>query len=980
MKIKEAHIYGFEKWIDEKVSFPQERLVCFYGENETGKSSLQSFILFILFGFKPSERKKHYPLGSSRMGGKLLLLDKRLGRFTIERLDGVRDGKALCSFSDGSSQGEEWLEDYLKGMDQSLYESIFSYSTKDLAQVDLTKGENLGDVLLTIGLTGYRNLYDIEKRIADEKGKLFKPQGSVPSLNKALGEYDDLVIKQKDMKSKLSHYKEKQNRYDELSRKSASLKRQIEETEIDREITGRKLNHFSTISELFLTEKNLEGFKEEINFPKEGIQRLSEVKDKINPLQSEMNIYKSQYEEALEAAQAIEIPDQVRIEKVKEMIKLKEDYLEYEGKLSDLQENIESLRNRIESNLVNWQLPIAYEELRHLHFPFYIEDKWRECRHTYDRLSAEGQKEKEEIKKLNSGLEEIRQAKLELEKQLLSEEKIKEKKRILENDEEMKRKEQSLEQRKVWEKHRKQKEQFQKKLGLTSFIGFILLLGTGFLLKDSLYYFFAIAFLIFGSAQYFFGKQTLQQTEQLFQVVKKGEVTQASREEIEEIKTSLERQDQLKEKLERLKAREEDLQNNVRDSKHSMERIKEREATLDEQIDEQIQSFPFLATLEVAYWPEIYQRINQLLEENEDILKYEENRKSKNLELEKIEDQLLQAYKEIFEREVPFSKTLFEDFESLKQETDRQMTFRKSKEVNAADYEKKMKDSKIKLQPLLEEREQLFRQAQVDHEDQFYEQGKIVEQKEALQNKYHQLNNQLSLIFSMEELRKLKRDKETEESLKAQYENLKTHLESLRKDHDSSRKEQSDLKAEIKQLESSEDYSEMLHHLALKEEELKRMATDWAIYQSAEAALQKAKQTYQKKYMLEIVDYMEEVFSRITDGKYNRIIPPSEKEEFTVQSNKGNKFRVEQLSQGTIEQLYISLKLSLAYVMTDKHPVPFMIDDAFVHFDEKRLNRIIDILLSLSKDKQIILFTCKKEVIEKIENKHIVILEGEDAV
>src|SRR5699024_912961 len=127
-------------------------------------------------------------------------------------------------------------------------------------------------------------------------------------------------------------------------------------------------------------------------------------------------------------------------------------------------------------------------------------------------------------------------------------------------------------------------------------------------------------------------------------------------------------------------------------------------------------------------------------------------------------------------------------------------------------------------------------------------------------------------------------------SLKAQYENLKNHLESLRKDHDSSRKEQSDLKAEIKQLESSEDYSEMLHHLALKEEELKRMATDWAIYQSAEAALQKAKQTYQKKYMLEIVDYMEEVFSRITDGKYNRIIPPSEKEEFTVQSNKGNKF------------------------------------------------------------------------------------------
>ena len=83
---------------------------------------------------------------------------------------------------------------------------------------------------------------------------------------------------------------------------------------------------------------------------------------------------------------------------------------------------------------------------------------------------------------------------------------------------------------------------------------------------------------------------------------------------------------------------------------------------------------------------------------------------------------------------------------------------------------------------------------------------------------------------------------------------------------------------------------------------------------------------------------------------------------------------VESLSQGTLELLYIALRIATTNEVFGENEL-IIFDDAFNNFDDKRLKKILYYLVNLSKNRQIILFTCQsreKETVERIEFTNIV--------
>ena len=62
-------------------------------------------------------------------------------------------------------------------------------------------------------------------------------------------------------------------------------------------------------------------------------------------------------------------------------------------------------------------------------------------------------------------------------------------------------------------------------------------------------------------------------------------------------------------------------------------------------------------------------------------------------------------------------------------------------------------------------------------------------------------------------------------------------------------------------------------------------------------------------------------------------------------------------SEGTIDQLYLALRLAVARELTPT--APLVLDDALVRFDDARHAAAMDILRQESQDKQVILFTCQ---------------------
>ena len=62
-------------------------------------------------------------------------------------------------------------------------------------------------------------------------------------------------------------------------------------------------------------------------------------------------------------------------------------------------------------------------------------------------------------------------------------------------------------------------------------------------------------------------------------------------------------------------------------------------------------------------------------------------------------------------------------------------------------------------------------------------------------------------------------------------------------------------------------------------------------------------------------------------------------------------------SDGTVDQLYLALRLAVAEELTPNAPI--ILDDALVRFDDTRMKAALEILRELAENKQIILFTCQ---------------------
>lgn len=66
------------------------------------------------------------------------------------------------------------------------------------------------------------------------------------------------------------------------------------------------------------------------------------------------------------------------------------------------------------------------------------------------------------------------------------------------------------------------------------------------------------------------------------------------------------------------------------------------------------------------------------------------------------------------------------------------------------------------------------------------------------------------------------------------------------------------------------------------------------------------------------------------------------------------------LSSGTRDQLYFALRLAVCQVLSHQESIPLLLDDPFLTWDNKRMERGLRLLQTLSKDRQIILLTCRQ--------------------
>ena len=139
--------------------------------------------------------------------------------------------------------------------------------------------------------------------------------------------------------------------------------------------------------------------------------------------------------------------------------------------------------------------------------------------------------------------------------------------------------------------------------------------------------------------------------------------------------------------------------------------------------------------------------------------------------------------------------------------------------------------------------------------------------------------------------------------------------------------------------------------------QIKQLETYYCALTRAQETLLQATHELQRRFAPRISGRAQELFSRLTDGRYHRLslcqdlsLEASTQEENTL---RGTLWR----SDGTVDQLYLALRMAVAEELTPG--APLVLDDALVRFDDVRLTAALRILKEEAEQKQVIVFTCQ---------------------
>jgi len=984
MKLLRATIYGFGKWVDYSIDFTNEPAMIIYGENESGKSTIQTFILFMLFGMPPRKRAFYRPKTSGKMGGRLVIEDQEAGEFTIERFDEVKNGAAVCYTADGNEHDEEWLKKRLHGMTYETYHSIFAFSALDLNNLQDMRDEDIGEILLGIGLTGSANIYAIEKQLDKKISELFKPYGKKPVINKQLETVKQLEKELQIYRENESDYTERKKTAADLSEALSGKKAELENERRQLHTIEKKQHALPLIQEYQFNKERMKEFPEEIPFPENGVERMEKQKELLMPLQSEYDFLRNN--EKKYKQQMIHNKEQLKEQsaylKAKEIAEEKPAYLAKQSELEQMNSGIRKKETQLQTKLDQLRIEMDPEDLSGLTFPFYIENTWNQLKKDAEQLDLEKEQLHEEKMALKQERIYLLNQIQELEDHLLAEEKfqeLNEKVTISKEDDLRKKLQEENERRQTNWKRIQEQEQKKRQIGLVGFSTIALFAGFIAFFSDLNWLYPVMVFMfILGVGQWLLGKRSIDKMEKLFSADKYQQSKSVTAEELADIERLLNEHQQRIAELASLKER---LKANDIERIKSAEREKscaEKEKRWQSMVQENYENYPFLKCIHITYWPELFHRLESLMLGYDELItdrvrlgdikqQIDEYEQKMTVFMDEYQlDSRLNSATDQLERIVSF---VSEYETSTKQLKEQQQLIEETVE--------KMMDISQKMKVYEKAINQLLNQAEVTTIDAFYKQATRLREKEEIESSIEKIHTQLQTVFTGTEWKRWLGEPISEQSLEWSQTKKKQHIQELEQQIEVLHRQLADTSAELASMESSESYSTTLQQFEMEKEELQKIAMDWSIFKTAKEMLTQTKRNYRDKYLTKVIEQTSIFFRILTGNKYKHIFAPSEDTPFQVLAADGIRYTAGELSKGTIDQLYVSLRIAISEIMSETHKMPFMIDDAFVHFDLLRTKRVLKILREISKRHQVILFTCKNEIVEISSGMATVYLQHE---
>ena len=168
----------------------------------------------------------------------------------------------------------------------------------------------------------------------------------------------------------------------------------------------------------------------------------------------------------------------------------------------------------------------------------------------------------------------------------------------------------------------------------------------------------------------------------------------------------------------------------------------------------------------------------------------------------------------------------------------------------------------------------------------------------------------------------------------------------------------------MKNLENLVCLEEKLDNLYEEKEELNKKTE---VFNLVKEILEEANDDMKQNITPEIILEIQNILSSVTEGKYNKAVV--DEDGIKIVKEDGDYVDVNRLSIGTIDLIFLALRLSASKSISDEK-IPIILDEAFAYYDKERMRNILKYLYN-NYDNQIILFTCTSREMEVFDEEII---------
>ena len=163
------------------------------------------------------------------------------------------------------------------------------------------------------------------------------------------------------------------------------------------------------------------------------------------------------------------------------------------------------------------------------------------------------------------------------------------------------------------------------------------------------------------------------------------------------------------------------------------------------------------------------------------------------------------------------------------------------------------------------------------------------------------------------------------------------------------------------------------HEAALRQQlnavtaRMEALETTYSALEIAQSTLTAATNELQRRFAPRISQRAQALFGKLTEGRYTRLTLGEDLAVHAGTSEEPTLYSALWRSDGTVDQLYLALRLAVAEELIPDSPL--VLDDALVRFDDRRLAQALEVLKETAVSRQVLLFTCQSRESTMIEKE-----------